>query len=155
MDDTETSHIKEEYIQFIQNVDNWETAIQVAAKPLLEAKIIEPRYVQAMINNVAEMGDYMVLVPKVAMPHARPEQGAIGTGISILNIREAVLFGKSSYVNLLICLATKDSQSHLALLQQVSSLIDEESKVQQLINAKNKNEFLELLNKFSTEEETC
>lgn len=42
--------------------------------------IIEESYVQAMIQNVLDNGNYIILLPLVAMPHARPEFGSKGSG---------------------------------------------------------------------------
>ena len=39
-----------------------------------------------MINNVKEIGSYIVIAPKVAIPHARPEDGTNKLGISFLKL---------------------------------------------------------------------
>lgn len=43
---------------------------------------ITPKYIQDMIDNVNKNGPYIVIVPGIAMPHARNEGGVIKTGIS-------------------------------------------------------------------------
>ena len=45
-----------------------------------------------MIKNVIENGTYIIILPGLAIPHTRPEHGAIKTGASVLKINEGVLF---------------------------------------------------------------
>ncbi len=54
--------------------------------------IIEESYVQAMIQNVLDNGNYIILLPLVAMPHARPEFGSKGVGMSFLCLDKPVMF---------------------------------------------------------------
>ncbi|MBS7578172.1 MULTISPECIES: PTS sugar transporter subunit IIA [unclassified Enterococcus] len=143
--------LNEQFIHFVPSIDSWEQAIEKVAKPLLEAEIIEARYVDAMIRIVAEMGSYIVIVPKVAMPHARPEDGALGIGISILKIAQPVCFDSNKKVNIIICLATDDNQRHLSLLQEVSLLFDDDSKVDSLIATNNVIDFVKLAQKYVEE----
>lgn len=153
MDEQSQIEFLDNHLQFVSRVDDWQAALRLVAQPLLEENIIEARYVEAMIQTVLELGDYIVLVPKVAMPHARPESGALGTGVSIVKLDSPVVFGNGKEVFLIICLATNDNQSHLQLLQKVSALIDEEEKVEALLLTKNKQAFLELAAAFIQEEE--
>lgn len=145
--------IKHDLIQFNQKKIDWKEAINIVAEPLLKNNIIIPSYVDAMIKTVISMGDYIVIVPKVAMPHARPEEGANGVGISILKSDEAIYFNDNAEkeVFLVICLATNDNEKHLSLLQQISLLIDEEEKVNQLLATSDVNEFIQLANKLIEE----
>lgn len=145
--------IKQDFIQFNRGKIEWKKAINIVAEPLLKNNIILPSYVDAMIETVISMGDYIVIVPKVAMPHARPEKGAIGVGISFLKSDEAIYFGDNAdkEVFLVICLATNDNEKHLSLLQQISLLIDEEEKVNQLLATSNVEEFIQLANKLIEE----
>lgn len=58
-----------------QNVDSWPQALDICARPLLEAGVIEPAYVKAIVEQHRRLGPYYVLAPGLAMPHARPEEG--------------------------------------------------------------------------------
>lgn len=147
------SVINEEHLIFRKRVVNWQAAISLAAQPLLVDQIIEEKYIAAMIENVLKLGDYMVLVPRVAMPHARPEEGVLKTGFSILKLDDPIVFGESQKVSLIICLATNNNDTHLAMLQKISALIDEESKVDALLDTTNKTEFIELSEIYFKEDE--
>jgi len=140
------------YLQFKDEAKDWQSAIRQASQPLLENDVIEARYIEAMIQNVIEHGEYIVLAPRVAMPHARPEAGAKETGISILRLDKPVSFGETGDVSLIICLATKDDTQHLEMLQQISYLIDEEEKVEQLLQLAQADAFIEKANEFIQKE---
>lgn len=145
--------ISKEFIQFIDEAENWKEAIKIGAQPLLTNNYINQNYVEAMITNVEEMGDYIVVVPFVAMPHARPEKGAFESGLSFLILKEPVVFGVDHLVRLVICLSTKDNTAHLELLQVVSELIDEEEKVDKLINSSSVDSFVLTIEKYLAEAE--
>ena len=68
-------------------------SIKIASKPMIEKKIIEERYVEAMIKNIKKLGFFVVLREYLAMPHARPEEGAMETGISFLKVNNPVKYG--------------------------------------------------------------
>lgn len=143
--------LNKQFVHFASSIDSWENAIEKVATPLLDAGIIEARYIDAMIRIVAEMGSYIVIVPKVAMPHARPEDGALGIGISILKMDQPVYFASDKHANIIICLATDDNQKHLSLLQEISLLFDDEGKVDSLIATENVTEFVKLAQKYVEE----
>ena len=48
-------------IQIVDSIKDWKEALRVAAKPLLDAKNIESRYVDSIIENVNKNGPYIVL----------------------------------------------------------------------------------------------
>lgn len=60
-------------VNIVENVNDWKEAITLAAKPLVEDGSVENSYIDAMIANVNKFGTYIVIAPKVAMPHSRPE----------------------------------------------------------------------------------
>ena len=70
--------------KFVETVGSWQEAIRLGAKPLLAQGIIEEAYIDAMIQNVLDNGNYIILLPQVAMPHARPEAGSNGIGTSVV-----------------------------------------------------------------------
>lgn len=125
-------------IQVLENIDNWEDAIKYASIPLLEKKTIEDRYVRSMIENIHELGAYIVLMPRIAMPHSRPENGVNITSMSLLKLNKGVSFSKDKEdVNLIFILAAKDNTSHMDAIIELTDLLEDEKKVEQIIGAKN------------------
>ncbi|MCH5586169.1 BglG family transcription antiterminator [Shimazuella sp. AN120528] len=137
-------------IQLNQETDDWKSAIRIASQPLLKKGAVQDEYVEAMIQNVLELGPYVVIAPKIAIPHARPEQGVKQMGMSLLTLKEGVLFEKSDNpVQLMIVLAAVDKESHLKALAQLSTLLSNEEDVKRIIEATDNKTVLDLIAKYS------
>ncbi|MGG0643125.1 BglG family transcription antiterminator [Sporosarcina gallistercoris] len=139
--------LTDETIQFTDSVSNWKEAIRLASEPLLKNNSIELRYVDSMIQNVEELGPYIVLTKGMALPHSRPENGVLKVGMSFLRIREAVAFSdlEKHTANLIIVLAAADNETHLAALSQLSDLLSEEENLQALIAADSVDDVLKII----------
>ncbi|MEK5520636.1 PTS sugar transporter subunit IIA [Heyndrickxia sp. FSL W8-0423] len=133
-------------IYFLDGVSTWEESIRVAAEPLLNKGNITPKYIQDMIDNVNINGPYIVIVPGIAMPHAKNEGGGvIKTGISLLKLKKPVLFPEDKEVNILIVLAAEDSTGHLDLISDLSSILIDEDVMVQFRNSDNEEEIINLI----------
>ena len=143
--------VKKELIQQLDTVNDWQTAVRIASKPLLEYGYIEESYVEAIISSVNEIGPYIVLAPKVAVPHASPDAGVHRLGISLLQLKEPVNFGseddEDKNVQLIFVLATVDSTAHLKALQQLALILDDDDIIENLIKAETPKEILGLIEK--------
>ena len=143
--------VKKELIQQLDKVNDWQTAVRIASKPLLEQGYIEESYVEAIISSVNEIGPYIVLAPKVAVPHASPDAGVHRLGISLLQLKEPVNFGleddEDKNVQLIFVLATVNSTAHLKALQQLALILDDDEVIENLIKAEMPEEILGLIEK--------
>ena len=131
-------------INCIDTASNWEDAIKIASKPLLDQKSIEKKYIDKMIENINTMGFYIVIDDYVAMPHSRPEHGAIETAISFLKINNGVMFGNEK-VYIIFVISAKDSSSHIEIIQKIMEIIEDENIKSNIINAKTKEELEKIL----------
>ncbi|GAL17715.1 PTS systemIIA component [Vibrio maritimus] len=52
-----------------------DAALDITCSKLLEQGKVEASYLEAIKAKHEEIGAYYVLAPKIAMPHARPEDG--------------------------------------------------------------------------------
>ena len=134
-------------IQIIDSVIDWKESIKIAGKSLLEKNIITGNYINAMIESIEKLGFYVILRDNLAMPHARPEEGAISTGVSLLKLNNPVYYGDSK-VQLVFVLATKDANSHLETLMQLMELFQDDESIEKLINSKDYNEILVVIKKY-------
>ena len=128
-------------------VANWREAVQQGGELLQNAGICEPRYIEAMIKAVEQMGPYMVLAPGLALAHARPEDGVIRVGMSIINLATPVEFGSESNdpVQLVISFGGIDKTSHIAMLQALARFLMVEENQQLLKEATSIDEIMEAL----------
>lgn len=139
--------ILEGNIQIMDSVADWKESIRIAGKLLLEKNIITENYIKAMIESIEKIGFYVILRENLAMPHARPEDGTLGTGVSLLKLNEPVYYGDSK-VQLIFVLATKDANSHLETLMQLMELFQDDESIEKLIKAQNYDEILEIIKKY-------
>lgn len=121
----------------VQSVESWKEAVRLCAKPLLDQGYILPRYIDSMIANVEKNGPYIVIMPRVAIPHSRPEEGVLKTGLSLLKLEEAVEFPEGQMVELLFALAANDNDQHMDLISSLSDLLMDQDAMKKMFAAKN------------------
>ena len=131
--------------KFIGEVSSWEESIKIAAEPLLEKKFIKETYIQSMIDNVHEYGAYIVLVPGIAMPHAKDEDSVNKTGMSFLKLEKPVEYPEEKEVKIIFVLAAKDNSEHLELIADLSSILADEEVLTKFKNVENEKELIELI----------
>ncbi|MGB9857304.1 MAG: PTS sugar transporter subunit IIA [Dictyoglomaceae bacterium] len=131
-----------ERIEIVQKVNSWEEAVKIGGKLLEKDNIIDSKYIDKMIEVCKELGPYIAIAPGIAIPHARPEDGAKSFGISFLIIKEGINFGShNDPVYLVISFATPDKESHLKFLQELAEILqDSENITKSFVNLKSKEE---------------
>ncbi len=133
-------------IQFVDKVNSWEEAIRLSSRELIEQKFMKESYLDAMINDINEFGSYIILTDGVAMPHTRPENGAIKTGFSFLKLKEGVLFPDTEIpVILLFTLSAADADSHIEAIMKLADILGDDDTLKQLNQVTNKEEFLNII----------
>lgn len=139
--------LKDSNILLNEQVTTWEDSIRRVSEPLIKEKIIEPRYVTAMIDSVKEYGPYIVIGKYIALAHARPEDGVNSLGISVATIKDPIAFGneENDPVKIIFCLAAVDSYSHLNIMKSLIELINDEEKVDRLSRETDIERFKEIL----------
>ena len=75
-----------------QEANNWEEAINVCMKPLLENNSIEEKYIENIIKRTKELGPFYILAPGLAMPHERPDMGVNKNSFSLVTLKNPVVF---------------------------------------------------------------
>ena len=126
--------LTKDFVRTGVSASDWKEAIHEGVKPLLEKGYIEERYEEAILENFKELGPYMVIAPGVVLSHARPENGVVQMGMSIVNLLDGVKFGHETNdpVYLVITLAASDNTSHLELLRELMGILMEDTKLHTL-----------------------
>lgn len=113
-------------IKLHQQAKSWQEGIKIAVGMLEEAGCVEPRYCDEIIKGVENHGPYIILAPGLAMPHARPEDGVIKSGFSLVTFDTPVYFdGEDEGVRMMIALAGSDADAHMEGLVQVTQVLDD------------------------------
>ncbi|MEY7847350.1 PTS sugar transporter subunit IIA [Klebsiella africana] len=124
-------------IKVINSIDSWKNAVRLAAEPLLTQGYMTEQYIEAILKNHEQLGPYYVLAPGLAMPHARPEQGVLRNGLSLLHIKEGVSFGSAEndpvYVVIMLCARSGDE--HITMIGELAEIFSDPQKLERLLNA--------------------
>ena len=133
-----------------ESVEDWPQALELCAKPLLDLQVIEPEYVTAIIQQHHTLGPYYVLAPGLAMPHARPEEGAKGLGLSLLTLKQGVSFGAGEFdpVDVIIMLAAPDKNSHIEMISSLAELFSSDTDMAELHQVNTLEEIKTIINRF-------
>ncbi|MCU6407548.1 PTS sugar transporter subunit IIA [Enterobacter quasiroggenkampii] len=133
-----------------ESVEDWPQALELCAKPLLNLQVIEPEYVTAIIQQHHTLGPYYVLAPGLAMPHARPEEGAKGLGLSLLKLKQGVSFGAGEFdpVDVIIMLAAPDKNSHIEMISSLAELFSSDTDMAELHQVNTLEEIKTIINRF-------
>ena len=123
-----------------------EEAIAEAGRLLHVSGVANEKYSDAMIESFKSFGAYFVISENIAMPHARPEQGAIGTGFSVVTLSDNVVFGNEDFdpVKVIIGLAAKDSDAHIHAITFLANLFEDDDTLTELRNASSQAEILKI-----------
>ena len=133
-----------------ESVESWPQALEICAKPLLDLQVIAPEYVTAIVEQHRTLGPYYVLAPGLAMPHARPEEGAKGLGLSLLKLKQGVSFGAGEFdpVDVIIMLAAPDKHSHIEMISALAELFSSDEDMVELHQANTLEEIKTIIDRF-------
>ncbi|EMF0076996.1 PTS sugar transporter subunit IIA [Enterococcus hirae] len=108
-----------------KEITDWKEAVAESCQLLLDKKLIDQSYVDEIIQCVEEHGPYIVIVPKVAMPHSSADsEGAYGTAISFTKMKRPIQFDQEEKsASLFFTLAAKNVDQHMENIQKLSELL--------------------------------
>ncbi|ACS83936.1 PTS sugar transporter subunit IIA [Musicola paradisiaca] len=106
---------------------DWRDAIRLGTDMLIASGAVEPRYHDAIISSIEQMGPYIVIAPQFAMPHARPENGVNRTAFALVTLDAPVTFdGEDEPVDVLVTLAGSSSDEHMEGLMEVTKVLEDD-----------------------------
>ncbi|HHW73752.1 MAG TPA: PTS sugar transporter subunit IIA [Firmicutes bacterium] len=122
--------LTEEMIALDVAAAGWREAIRKSGELLCRGGKVTEEYIDDMIGMVEELGPYIVIIPGIALAHARPDKNKVNDlGLSLVRLKEPLCFGheKNDPVKIVLGFATRDKDSHLVLLQEVTYLLKNDS----------------------------
>lgn len=138
--------LNRENVKLQVEASDWEEAIKVATGILVQQGCAKQSYVDSIIKAVKKMGPYIVISEGFAIPHARPEEGAISIGCSLVTLKKPVFFeGDTNPVKVLIAFSAVDSDSHIEILKMIVEFV-ERDLIDDISKAKSYEELLKIIN---------
>lgn len=134
-------------IELDYQAKDWEQAVREAGRLLRDSGCIGNDYIESMVSTVKTIGTYIVISKGIALPHSRSGKDAYKVGISILRLKEPVVFGhpENDPVDLLFALSSIDNTSHLMALQDLSQVLNNPLNIGFFRNAKTADEIIEFI----------
>lgn len=129
-----------------QSATEWRQAVRLAGAGLAASGRTTAEYTEAMIATIEELGPYVVIAPGLAMPHARPNDSVLETGMSLVTLAEPVSFGhaKNDPVRVVFGLAALDHDKHLELLSEFAAKFSQPEFVNTLLTSSTEGEIRSL-----------
>ncbi len=133
-----------EHIQLDVPVSTWEEALRAGADILLSKDYITSDYIDALIENVHNLGPYIVIAPGIAFSHASYKIGVNKLGMSLIRLKEAVEFGHDKHdpVKIIFTLAPSDKTSHYGALTSLMNLLLSQRDLNIVFNSNNIDDIL-------------
>ena len=121
-----TTWLPAENIQIVDSVSDWKQAIRLSAQPLLAKETMTEAYIDAIFNSHQELG-----------PHARPEQGAIKNGLSLLHIKQGVSFDaeENDPIYVVIMLCALSGNEHINMITALADIFSDDERLSALLKA--------------------
>ncbi len=122
-------------------------AVQKAGELLIASGGVEERYIDAMQQSLQTHGPYMVIVPGVALLHARPGDGVKRPCMSLLTLDPPIAFGNEDNdpVSLAIAFGAVDRLKHLEALTTLSTLLADEQALAVIRSSTSPEEVLQII----------
>ena len=117
---------------------DWEDAVRQACEVLVRAGDVTEEFTRSAIQSVRGAGPYIVIMPGVALAHARPENNVMKNSIGVATFRGGVSFGNESNdpVYAVFAIAARSDEEHLKLFRALAKFIAEEENVERLKQAR-------------------
>lgn len=139
--------LNEKTIKVCESAQDWKEAGRIAGQLLVDAGKVEESFVNAMIESVEKYGPYIVIAPGIALFHARPQEGVKSMGLSLVVLKKGVNFNVDDKdpVKLVFVLGAIDNESHLKLLSEIVTLLQDENLINNIIAASTEKDVINLI----------
>ena len=125
-------------------------AIDLCCSCLVKSGKVTSDYPKAIQESHKKTGPYYVLAPKIAMPHARPEDGVNELSLQLTVFKNGMDFGSKDNgdVYIALTLAAMDSDSHIQTIMTLSELFQNDADIEEIIGADSIEGILEIVSRY-------
>lgn len=136
-----------ELVSLSENCNSAEEAIRKAGELLVKNGYVQDQYVEDMVESYRNHGAYIVITPKVAIPHALSSEHVLTPSISLIQLQKPIVFGHPTNdpVNLIFALAGTSGEEHLRLIQKIVTLLNKPENINKLCKMQSYNELRKIV----------
>jgi mannitol/fructose-specific phosphotransferase system IIA component (Ntr-type) len=126
-----------EAIELDRECQDWREAVRASGELLVSTGAASDAYTEAVVAAVDEYGPYIVLAPGIAIAHARPEDGALAVGFSLVRLATPIEFGSkhNDPVEFVFAFSSPDKEQHISALASLADFIEAGSNLEHLRTA--------------------
>ncbi|GBD65733.1 putative transcriptional regulator [Tetragenococcus halophilus subsp. halophilus] len=147
--DNETSHfdqlMQKNGLVIEENEVSWYEALERLSQPLIEEKMIEPRYLTALKQELSEIPPYIVFRNQLALPHTEPEKGARGVAMSFGIFKKGIVAKTGETTHFIVLLASNNKEKHVDALLEIMDLAGRDTVLSDLLACNDKSQVWRLL----------
>ncbi|SES88202.1 PTS sugar transporter subunit IIA [Anaerobranca gottschalkii] len=128
---------------------NWQEAIREAGNLLVKSGFVKKEYVEEIIKTVENLGPYFVIIPHIALAHARPSEQVLKNGLSLITLKDPIDFGKKENdpVKIVIAFGAKSGEEHLESLRKIALLFEKPDIIDEIIREDKPEIIYQILNR--------
>jgi len=145
----ETNHfdqlISKEGLIIEENEVSWQEALEQLSQPLIKQKVIEPRYLTALKQELPEIPPYIVFRHQLALPHTEPEKGACGVALSFGIFKHGIISSSNEPIHFIVLLASNNKEKHVDALLEIMDLAGRDAVLTDLLACEDKDQIWRLL----------
>lgn len=142
--------LSENKVVFKNDVKDWKEAINILGNILQKNGSINNKYTQSMIDNIENLGPYIIIDDNIALPHSQSLGNVYKTDISLLILKEAVDI-KGRMGKIFFCFSTNDEKNHLEILNDIYKLILRPNFIKEMGNIDNYQKLVEYIDNYREE----
>jgi mannitol/fructose-specific phosphotransferase system IIA component (Ntr-type) len=124
-------------IRLDYEASDWEDAIRIAGNVLIENGSVTEEYIEDMIKAVKKNGSYMVVAEIIALPHARVTKSVLKTDMSLIRLKNPVVFPGNKSVKIIFPFSSVDQNEHIEALSELVTLIEDYDLIKVIENLEN------------------
>ncbi|MGL4382638.1 MAG: PTS sugar transporter subunit IIA, partial [Bacilli bacterium] len=129
--------LKPKYIKYVKEIKTWQDAMHQSASILQSYGYIKETYIKQAIENVIKYGDYIIISDEIALAHASKDAGVLKNGLSLLVIKDRVIFQEGKVVRLLFTFACSDDIDYNTLFKEIIDLGHDKNLLAQITSTNN------------------
>ena len=139
--------LKEKAVELDVELENAVDAIRLSGELLVETGCATQEYTEAMIEGYERVGPYIVIAPGIAIPHSRPDNGALQSGFSLIRLKQPISFGheKNDPVKLVCAISGIGDNGHIEMLQKIAMVLGDKDKFNKIMHAKDYDELSKII----------
>lgn len=109
-------------VQLFKDQISWKELIKSLGQPLLENKIVEQGYIEAIIDDIDRIQEYSIFNNKIVVLHADPEMGVNDLGITFGICEEPLTTIKGIEVRTVVFLASNEKSRNVDMIFELMEL---------------------------------